>query len=77
MVKEIKDIEYETVIKEGKVVIDCYAPWCGPCKMISPIIDKFAEEIKHHLFEYKSGLSAMSLSKNWGRHRGFVYSSRC
>lgn len=45
MVKEIKDTEYETVIKEGKVVIDCYAPWCGPCKMISPIIDKFSEEI--------------------------------
>lgn len=45
MVKEIKDTEYETVIKEGKVVIDCYAPWCGPCKMISPIIDDFSEEI--------------------------------
>lgn len=45
MVKEIKDTEYETVIKEGKVVIDCYAPWCGPCKMISPIIDTFSEEI--------------------------------
>ena len=45
MVKEIKDTEYETVIKEGKVVIDCYAPWCGPCKMISPIIDSFSEEI--------------------------------
>lgn len=45
MVKEIKDTEYETVIKEGKVVIDCYAPWCGPCKMISPIIDAFSEEI--------------------------------
>ena len=45
MVKEIKDTEYETVIKEGKVVIDCYAPWCGPCKMISQIIDTFSEEI--------------------------------
>ena len=45
MVKEIKDTEYETVIKEGKVVIDCYAPWCSPCKMISPIIDAFSEEI--------------------------------
>lgn len=45
MVKEIKDTEYEKVIKEGKVVIDCYAPWCGPCKMLSPIIDTFSEEI--------------------------------
>ncbi len=46
MVKEIKDVEYEKVIEKGKVVIDCYAPWCGPCKMISPIIDKLSEEIK-------------------------------
>ena len=46
MVKEIKDVEYEKVIEKGKVVIDCYAPWCGPCKMISPIIDKLIEEIK-------------------------------
>ena len=46
MVKEIKDKEYEKVIKEGKVVIDCYAPWCGPCKMISPVIDSIAEEKK-------------------------------
>lgn len=46
MVKEIKDVEYEKVIEKGKVVIDCYAPWCGPCKMISPIIDTLSEEIK-------------------------------
>ena len=46
MVKEIKDIEYEKVIEKGKVIIDCYAPWCGPCKMISPIIDALSEEIK-------------------------------
>ena len=50
MVKEIKDTEYETILKEGKVVIDCYAPWCGPCKMISPIIDELAEKIPETKF---------------------------
>ena len=51
MVKEIQDKEYEKIIKENKkVIIDCYAPWCGPCKMISPIIDKIAEEEKDIVF---------------------------
>ena len=50
MVKEINDKEYEKIIKKGKVVIDCYAPWCGPCKMISPIIDKISEEMKEVTF---------------------------
>lgn len=46
MVELVKDNEYEKLIKEGKVVIDCFATWCGPCKMISPIIDSLSEEIK-------------------------------
>ena len=36
----------EEVIKSNKtVIIDFYADWCGPCKMMSPIIDKIAEEL--------------------------------
>ena len=35
----------EEVIKSEKpVLIDFYADWCGPCKMLSPIIDEIAEE---------------------------------
>ena len=50
MVKEIKENEFENVIKEGKVLIDCYANWCGPCKMLSPIIDEISEELKDYNF---------------------------
>ncbi len=44
-VVEITEIEFKDKIKrEGKVLVDCYAPWCGPCKLLSPIIDELAME---------------------------------
>ena len=36
----------EFVGKNPKAIIDCWAPWCGPCKMIAPIIDQLAKQYK-------------------------------
>ena len=41
---EINETEFEEKIKGSKVLVDCYAPWCGPCKMLSPVIDELASE---------------------------------
>lgn len=45
MVKEILSDEFKTVINEGKVVVDFFATWCGPCKMLSPVMDEISNEL--------------------------------
>ena len=36
--------EFDELIKNEKVLVDFFATWCGPCKMIGPNIEKLAEE---------------------------------
>lgn len=39
-----ENFEKEVLEAQGKVVVDFYADWCGPCKMMGPIIHELAEE---------------------------------
>ncbi len=40
-----ENFEEEVMKSEKTVILDFYADWCGPCKMMSPIIDGVAEEL--------------------------------
>ena len=42
---ENANFENEVLNNQGKVLVDFYADWCGPCKMMSPVIDKIAEQL--------------------------------
>ena len=46
MIKEIKESEFESVVlkEKGRVLVDFYANWCGPCKMLRPILESIASE---------------------------------
>ena len=41
-----KNFESEVLKSEKTVLVDFWAPWCGPCQMMGPVIDELAEELK-------------------------------
>lgn len=46
MVKYLKDENFNDEIKNGLVLVDFYADWCGPCRMVGPIIEEISNELK-------------------------------
>lgn len=45
MVQTFTDANFQEALAQDKpVVVDFWAPWCGPCKMLAPIIDELAEQ---------------------------------
>ena len=38
--------DFQTEIKKGVVLVDFYADWCGPCRMLTPVLEKLAKELQ-------------------------------
>lgn len=45
-----ENFEKEVLQSDKTVLVDFYADWCGPCKMLSPIVDELSEEYSQYKF---------------------------
>jgi len=46
--QELNDQNFNEIVEEAKglVLVDFWAPWCGPCRILTPIIEELSQEMK-------------------------------
>lgn len=44
--KELTEENFKEEIKKGVILVDFYADWCGPCRMLTPVLEKVAQKMQ-------------------------------
>ena len=65
MVKYLENEKIEELVKKGITLVDFYTEWCGPCKMLGPVLEDLSCEVikvdvdKHNELAIKSGVMSV------------------
>lgn len=63
-VKDLSDQDFESQViqNDGVVLLDFWAPWCGPCQAIGPFIERIAKEFQGEVAVYKVNIDEQKQS---------------
>ncbi len=64
------DFEEKVLNAEGPVLVDFWAEWCGPCKMIAPALDQIADELQGKITVAKVDVDSSPVTPNQYGVRG-------
>lgn len=62
-IKHLNEAEFETLVlqAEGPVLVDFFAEWCGPCRMLGPVLEEFAEDNQDKVVVYKLNVDEVGI----------------